>query len=296
MRNPFPVSVLLAALSAGSLGASAAPQATDPVIIATGWARVDKDGSCTFFNPATRSLDTWMKDFGVTSTLDVSKLDATPEKWLVDPYGSGWIVSGSTLYQITKSGKLGAKVNLPGEVVDLGWDTKGFVLLYRSTEPYLEKREYTKANVIWSAGRKPRNPEVGLPPSRRLVISEEGSVLVATGSSLYLQSYDGAKGNPVGDAVFTLNNAAPPNLAPGGKERGSLNWWLGKGVVFAAVPGSHIPSERKSGLLLARMDLAGSTLEFLPTGVTEDHKLLGLLDAEAILMKPGGGLVFVPIR
>jgi hypothetical protein len=120
--------------------------------------------------------------------------------------------------------------------------------------------------------------------------------MLANGSSLSLSSFDGTKGTALGETVFTLNNAAAPTLALGGRERGPLGWWLGKAVVMAAVPGSQVPSEKKTGLLLARLDLSTGSVEFLPTGVTEDHHLIGIIDSEAMLMKPGGGLVFVPVR
>ncbi len=267
---------------------------------ATGWARADKDGSCTFYNSATRSLETWMRDFGVTGSLNLSKLDVPPEKWVLDPFGNAWVVSGAMLYQVDKRGKPGTTVRLPGEVVDVGWDTKGFFLLYRGAETYLEKRDYLKANLIWSAGKKPKATEggaiVATVSADRLVVSEDGNVFLAKGSSLSLSSFDGNKGAPIGETVFALNNAAAPRLSLGGKERGALGWWLGKAVVMAAVPASQIPGEKKAGLLLARLDLAAGTVEFLPTGVTEDFTLIGVIETEALLMKPGGGLAFAPIR
>ncbi len=267
---------------------------------ATGWAKLDKDGSCTFYDTATKSLETWSRDFGVTGSLSLSKLEVTPEKWVLDPFGNAWVVSGATLYQVAKNGKPGATVRLPGEVVDLGWDTKGFFLLYRGPETYLEKRDYAKANVLWSAGRKPKAQEEGAPSvsggTDRLVVAEDGNVMVAGGSSLSLSSFDGNKGAHLGQTVFMLKGAAAPSLVLAGRDRGALGWWLGKSVVMAAVPASQVPSEKKAGLLLARLDLTAGHLEFLPTGVTEDHKLLGLLESEAVLMKPGGGLVFVPIK
>ncbi|MDE3244826.1 MAG: hypothetical protein KGN80_01975 [Acidobacteriota bacterium] len=267
---------------------------------AAGWAKLDKDGSCTFYDAASKSLETWSREFGVTGSLSLSKLEATPEKWVLDPFGNAWVVSGAVLYQVAKNGKPGASVRLPGEVVDLGWDTKGFFLLYRGPETYLEKRDYAKAGLIWSAGRKPKAQEEGAPSvaggADRLVVAEDDKVLVAGGSSLSLSTFDGNKGTHVGQVVFMLNNAAAPSLVLGGRERGAMGWWLGKSVVMAAVPASQVPTEKKAGLLLARLDLAAGHLEFLPTGVTEDHKLLGLLDAEAVLMKPNGGLVFVPIK
>lgn len=267
---------------------------------AAGWAKLDKDGSCTFYDAASKSLETWSRDFGVTGSLNLSRLEVTPEKWVLDPYGNAWVVSGAALYQVAKNGKPGTTVRLPGEVADLGWDTKGFFLLYRGQETYLEKRDYAKASLVWSAGRKPKAQEEGASSGSngadRLVVAEDDNVMVAGGSSLSLSTFDGNKGTHLGQTVFTQNNAPAPSLVLGGKDRGALGWWLGKSVVMAAVPASQVPREKKAGLLLARLDLAAGTLEFLPMGVTEDHKLLGLLEAEAVLMKPSGGLVFVPIK
>jgi hypothetical protein len=299
MWSFLPVSILVCTMASG-LCALPPVQDKDPITSATGWARTDKDGSCTFYNPANRSLETWSKEFGITGSLNISKLEAPPEKWVLDPFGNAWIVSGTMLYQVDKNGKPGTTVRLPGEVVDLGWGTKGFFLLYRGTETYLEKRDYTKASLIWSAGRKPKTADDGVTPSLmatdRLVVSNDGNVLVANGSNLSLSSFDGIKGIPLRETAFTQNNTAAPNLSLGGKDRGSLGWWLGKAVVIAAVPASQVPSEKKNGLLLARLDLVAGNVEFLPTGVTEDYKFIGVVEAEALLMKPAGGLVFVPIR
>ncbi|MBL0211400.1 MAG: hypothetical protein IPQ13_10895 [Holophagaceae bacterium] len=299
MRNVLSIPVLICAL-AGSLPAAAAPQDSDPIKSASGWAKADKDGSCTFFNEATRSLETWMKDIGITGSLNLSKLDVPPEKWVLDPYGNAWVVSGPLLYQVYKNGKTGTTVRLPGEVVDLGWSTKGFFLLYRGGETYLEKRDYTKAGLLWSSGKKPKGSENGTTPAPasadRLIVSEDGNVMLTNGASLSLLSFDGNKGTPLGETVFTQNNVAAPTLSLRGKERGALGWWMGKSVVMASVPASQVPNEKKAGLLLARLDLSAGSAEFLPTGVTEDHKLIGVIETEAVLMKPGGGLVFVPIR
>lgn len=299
MRNPLFISVALI-LQIGNLAARPAPlQSHDPMLSAVGWAHADKDGSCTFFDAASRTLATWMKDLGHTGSLDISKLEATPEKWVLDPYGNAWIVSGPTLYRVDKNGKLGATLKLPGDVADLAWDTRGFILLYRGQETYLEKRDYNRGSLIWSAGKKPKGAEEGAPGApltQRMTISEDGNVLVASNGNLTLQSIDGAKGNPLGELRFNVAGGGAPRLVLDGKDRGALAWWLGHGVLFAAVPATQIPSEKKSGLLLARMDLGAGTVEFLPTGVSEDHKLLGILESEALLEKPGGGLVLVSVR
>lgn len=299
MRNVLSIPVLVCALAAG-LYATPPLQESEPMKTATGWAKADKDGSCTFYNSATRSLETWMRDGGVTGILNLSRLDAPPEKWVLDPFGNAWIVSGAMLYQVDKKGKPGTTVRLPGEVVDVGWGTKGFFLLFRGAETYLEKRDYAKASLLWSSGRKPRVSDDGVATitagADRLVVAEDGNVMLANGLNLSLVSFDGDKGTSLGETVFTLNNAAVPALNLRGKERGALAWWLGKAVVMAAVPASQIPAEKKAGLLLARLNLAAGSVDFLPTGVGEDHKLIGVLDTEAVIMKPGGGLVLVPIK
>ena len=299
MRNAFFIPAVLI-LQTANLAASPAPlQGFEPLRTASGWARADKDGSCIFYDAASRTLNTWMKDLGITGSLDLSKLEIAPEKWVLDPYGNAWVVSGPMLYRVDKNGKPGTTVKLPGDVVDLAWDTKGFVLLYQGAETYLEKRDYIRGSLIWSTGKKPKGAEgasPGVMSLQRMTISEDSNVLIANGNSLFIQSFDGAKGTALGETVLTLRGGTPPSLVLGGKERGALAWWLGHGVAFAAVPASQVPSERKSGLLLAHMDLAAGTVEFLPTGVSEDHKLLGILESEALLAKPGGGLVLVPVR
>ena len=75
--------------------------------------------------------------------------------------------------------------------------------------------------------------------------------------------------------------------------------WPGKEVVFAALKASQVPAQLRPsapGLVLARLDLKQSRLEFLPTGVGEDHILIGVLDSDAVFVKPKGGLLLVRIR
>lgn len=294
VRYVVAIPVLIHMMGGSLAAAPVLRQGFDPLVSANGWARVDKDGSCTFYDGASRRLQTWIKDLGITGGLDLSRLNVIPEKWVLDPYGNAWVVAGTTLYQVDKTGKPGNTVKLPGEVTDVAWDTKGFVLIYRGGDTFMEKREYGKASTLWTVGKKSKNDS--LLPDQRIAVAEDGNVLVATGASLFLRSYGAAKGVPLGESVFTLSEATPPTLSLGGRGRGALCWWLGKGVAFAAVPASQVPSEKKTGLLLARLDLANGTVDFLPTGVTEDHQLLGILDTEAVLEKPSGGLILVPVK
>ena len=50
------------------------------------------------------------------------------------------------------------------------------------------------------------------------------------------------------------------------------------------------------GQVLARIDLTSSTVEFLPTGLPDDHLLVGVLDGQAVLVNPKGGLMLVAVK
>jgi hypothetical protein len=256
---------------------------------------VDRDNSCTFFDAASQTLQTWMKDGGIIGSLDISKAGITPERWVLDSLGNAWIVSKTTLQLVEKTGKPGRRETLPMEVGDLAWDTKGFFLCYRGREPYLEKRDYKTGQVTWSYGSKPQKADTSSKIQNRIAVSEEGHVLMASGASFGLLRVDGMKGKPLGQAVFTLNETATPDMAPGEGDRPALTWWLGHNTGFMGVPGSQVAMAKMAGLLLARLDLSKGSLTFLPTGVTEDHILIGVTETEAILQAPTGGLVFLPL-
>ena len=207
--NPALLLVLM-----GSLTATPAPaQSWDPVQKATGWSRVDSDGSCTFFDPSTQTLQTWSRDGGVSAVLGISKAGITPERWVLDSQGNAWLVAGTTLQQVEKNGKPGKKDSLPLEIGDLAWDAKGFLLCYRSREPYLEKRDYKTGQVIWSYGTKPAKGEATPKILHRIAVSEEGNVLLASGSAFSFLQVDGQKGKALGQTLFTFNEAAAPSLA-----------------------------------------------------------------------------------
>lgn len=278
----------------GSL-AKAQSQPWDPVEKATGWSRVDRDGSSTFFDPATQTLQTWMKDGGIISTLDISKAGFAPEKWVLDSQGNAWLISKTTLLQVDKTGKTGKREVLPLEVGDIAWDAKGFVLCYRNRTPFIEKRDYKNGQVMWSFGAKPQKGDATFKALQRIAVNEDGQVVLSTGSSFALESLDALKGHGMGQTVFTVGEAPAPSLTLGESDRPAFVWWLGHGTAFMGLPGSQIPASKISGLVLARLDLAKGALDFFPTGVTEDHVLTGVTETEAVLQAPKGGLVFVPL-
>jgi hypothetical protein len=287
VRSPY----LLVALVSASLGA----QAFDPVKTATGWARMDKDGSITFFDPASRGLRTWMRDGGEIGAVSLARLEDRPEKWAVDPYGNAWVVAGGQLYLVDgKSGKVSSKDRLPGDVSDIAWDPKGFVLCYQGAEPYLEKREYRSGSVIWSYGAKPRRgPGAAM---QRIALGDEGQIVLANGVGLPVTIIEGGKGKATGQTAFSYKGLAAPDLLLGESARGPMVFWSGRNLVFAAVTGRQVPEAKMSGLLLARMDMGQSAVDFVPTGLTEDHTLVGVQDGQAVFVKPGGGLAFVAVQ
>jgi hypothetical protein len=257
---------------------------------------MDKDGSITFHDPATQSLRTWSRDGGEMGSVSLARLEGVPEKWVIDIYGNAWVVSGGNLFLVeAKSGKVSSKDRLPGEVSDLAWDVRGFVLAYRGAEPYIEKREYRNGNVLWSYGAKPKRGG-GAVNTYRTAVSDDGQVLFAGGGGLPLTVLDGAKGKVIGQTAFSFNGIAAPDLILGEAERGPLVMWTGKNLAFASVTGRQVPEAKMNGTLLARLDLGQSALEFLPTGLAEGHFLVGVHEGVAFFMKPGGGMVTVPVR
>lgn len=261
---------------------------------ALGWTRVDRDGSMAFYDPAARLVRAWAKDAGALGVLDVSKLPGAPEKWVMDSLGQAWVVVGNQLLYVEKGGKIGRKETLPGEVMDLAWDPKGFLLSFKTAAPYVEKRDFKSGRLLWAYGKKPGEGVSGA--GFRIAVTDEGALLIMESTGFTATLVEGAKGKLNGNVVpATAAGTAPPaNLDPA--HLGGMGWWLGHNVLFQAVRGSAIPSVQLNGLVLVRLDISASQVDFLPTGVGEDHVLVGVTDTEAVLMPPTGGLVFVPIK
>lgn len=267
---------------------------------ARSWAKQDKDDSFTFYDPATKVLHTWMRDGGTLSSVPLAKLDEIPERWLVDPRNNAWVAHGALITQFEKSGRSLLNVKLPAEVGDVAWDPQGFIISYRTREPYLEKRDF-KGELVWAFGAKPPKIEGFSPTNRRpILIDDSKNILMADGSSLNLSIIDGANGKKLLETKFHMGEGqATPLLEGAVIERGPLAIWAGKGVVFAAVNAAQVPAAQRAelkGLVLARMDLAQGSLEFLPTGLDEAHLLIGILDSDAVFVSPKGGLMLVKIK
>ena len=102
-----------------------------------------------------------------------------------------------------------------------------------------------------------------------------------------------------GQSFFTCQDAIPARAVLGRVGRGPLLAWSGKDVIFSVFAPSQVRScgaPESKGLLLARFNLAKGTLDWLPTTLAEGHRLVGLLETEAVFLAPEGGLAFAPIR
>jgi hypothetical protein len=289
---------LSAILGVSALGLSA--QSWDAASQARSWAKQDKDDSFTFYDPAAKTLRTWMRDGGLLGSLPTAKLDDSPERWVLDPRNNAWVTHGSSVTQVDRTGHLINNLKLPAEVGDVCWDAKGFVLSYRAMEPYLEKRDF-KGAVIWSFGSKPAKSDGPSPRNLHpIAMDDSGNVVMADSNALNLSVLDSNSGRKVSETNLLLVGGQPvPALEGSAIERGPLAIWPGKGVIFAAVKAVQIPAPLRAalqGLVLARLDLAQSRLEFLPTGLDESHILVGVLESDAIFVNPRGGLMLVKIK
>ena len=300
--RPFSPRVLVPLLMA--LGASMLPaQDFDPVMKAQGWAHQDRDASFIFLDKDARRFVTWDRSFGVMATVPYGALGETPEMWLPDKYGNVWTITGTSLTLLGKDGKVMRKEKLPGEAGDVAWDgLNGFVISYRTAQPYLEMRDYKTADVLWSYGTKPGKNSI---PTRtlqrvlmRVVSGQKSTVLLAEGGNLGFTAFDGAKGKPEGQMLFDFNGAMPPALDLGKGDPGPACMWYGKNVAFIAVQADQLPASLGlgSGQSLARLDLGASFLQLIPTKLGSEYRFIGIAEKDAVFMAPQGGLIFLPVK
>jgi hypothetical protein len=275
-------------------------QAWDAATKATSWAKQDKDDSFTFYDPAGRALHTWARDGGLMGTLSLGKLSGEPDRWAIDPRNAAWIAHGTSLTHIDRTGRILGSERLPAVVGDICWDAMGMVLSYRTAEPYVEKRDYRTAEVIWSFGSKPTKRDGPTPQNLRpLTLDDSGNILMADGNALNLSILDANTGKKVGETALLFRGVPAPTLEGDSANRGPLAVWVGKGVIFASLKASQVPAAQRGtlqGLALARLDLPRTSLDFLPTGLDESHILVGVLDSDAVFVNPRGGLMLVKIK
>ena len=129
----------------------------------------------------------------------------------------------------------------------------------------------------------------------RLALSGTGQLICTLGPDLNVLMVDPATGKEQGKTFLAYNNAAAPALQVFATDRQPIRWWSQKGFLLANVPGSQLP-QKSPGQFLAKLDLSQGTVEFLATGLEEGSILVGMQDAEATFVKPGGGLAFLQLK
>ncbi len=229
---------------------------------------------------------------------------AVPERWVLDATNRIWVVCEDRLAVIGKDGGLEATYDLPGPVEDLAVDPSGLYLNYRTLRPYVEKRSLRDGSVLWTYGDRTALKEaVATPllvPYNRMALAGDGTLYLAEGGSLALVALDREKGpRAPGQTFFTYQGTAASRIGLGRSGRGPLLAWGGRSVLFSAFDGRQLKGTGlpdMEGLVLARLDLAQGTLDWIPTGLSAGHRLVGLLDHDAVFVNPGGGLSYAPIH
>ncbi len=229
---------------------------------------------------------------------------AVPERWVLDSYNRVWMVCEGRLAVLGKEGVPVNVLSIPAPVEDMAVARDGILLLYRTLKPYLEKRDLKTGAILWTFGDKTQAKEATTEPMRvpvnRMALGADDSIYIAEGASMALTVLDPMKGpKDPGQLFFTAREAASGHavLGPGG--RGPMLSWAGRDVIFSVFTPKQVRScgaPESKGLLLARFDLARGTLEWLPTSLDQSHRLVGLLDTEAVFLAPEGGLAYTPIH
>ncbi len=269
----------------------------DAVAQAKSWARQDVTGAFVFRDG--NLLRTWTRDASLSGSVDVSKVESTPEFWVIDTWDRAWVVAGTTLTAIDKNGKVVKKDTLPATVADLAWDGDAFYLSYRTETYYVEKRSFKSGDTVWASGAKPRKGDAPAPRFYRIAPVAGGLLAVSMGAEMNFTILQAATGKATGQTALALANAPVPPLQALSPDRLPILWWEAGAQLLAALPASQLAPALKgslTGLILARIDLAKGTIVLLPTGLEEGAQLVGALDAEVTLVKPGGGLVFLQLK
>lgn len=291
----FAASTLSSILLATEKPSAAEQQRWDAARTPKGWARSDATGTMTFFDAATHSLVNWMHGAGAQSRVELPKGEGIPRYWFMDD-DRVWMAEGSNLILLSKNGEIQKKLSLPAEVGDMDALPDGLILSYRTAKPYVEKRDIRNGGSLWTYGVKPSNNEQVSTVLHRVVRNEDRHVLLMSGDSLFFTLLDGKKGVDLGQIIFTYKGKLPPAIQTGKVDRGPVVWGWGSNVAYCTLSGSQVPFFNHKGMLLAKLDIPASNVEFFSLELTDAHHLAGIINQQAIFTTPSGGLLYVPLQ
>lgn len=275
-------------------------QGWDATSLARGWTRQDKDDSFTFYDEFSAALQTWGLETGLQTSTPLGRMPVVPEKWVIDPHGGHWVISGETLIHVASSGAILKSSYLPAPVADVCWDIEGFLLSYQTVSPYLEKRSYGDGKIMWAfhpgEGEQAHASASNTHPA---ALDESGHVLLGNGADLNLTIIDAHAGKSLDETRLLYDGKPVPRLTGVDPDRGPMCYWSQKASVLAALKAEQLPPSVRNGmqgLVLGVIDPKMNMIRFISTGITNQSLLVGVLNGSAVFVKPEGGLQQVPLR
>lgn len=260
---------------------------------ARGWMKMDITGTLVALDPAAVTLTPWGKELGASPELKLKGLPQFPDFWVPSGRGGMWVVCGTQLLSFQANGKQADTLRLPAPVGDMCWDANGFVLSYRTPEPYLERRAFKDGKVVWATGTLPNGG--GLAVNRHYVaMDSEDRVLVTTDGAPECLILDGAKGSLLGRTRFRKGDQDGPRLPIPQDQPTSLFWIPGQKAFARAADGAGLGLA--PGVTIVRYDMELQTMSFHPTPLAAGHTLLGIFDEEAFFVRPEGGIAVIPFK
>lgn len=279
-------------------------KATAPAPVAKGPVATDYDAAGAILYGLPRHQRPRASEAKPAPVAEEPACEAVPERWVIDSYSRTWMACDGRLVILNKEGQIENALAVPAAIEDMAVGREGILILFRTLKPYLEKRDLRTGAVLWSYGDRTQLKDAAaqplLVPLNRMALGTDGTVYLAEGASLALTVLDPIRGpKEPGQTFFTCRDALPGKATLGSVGRGPLLSWAGKDVIFGVFTPAQLKAcnaPESKGLVLARFDLLNGALEWIPTELPEGHRLVGLLDHEAVFLAPGGGLAYAPIR
>lgn len=261
---------------------------------ARGWMKMDVTGTLTALDPAKATLTPWGKELGTSPEIKLKGLNQLPDFWVQTSRGGAWVITGTQLLCFDNNGKQIESLKLPGHVGDLCWDGRGFILSYRTPEPYLERRNLKDGKLEWAVGTQPQGAAQATTGRHYVAMDSDDKLVVTTDGNPSCLVLDVTKGQLLSQATFKMNGQDAPSLRIPQEQPAGIHWIPGQKAYLRATEGSQLGGA--SGLTLVRYDLDKKSITLHPTGLASGHVLLGVFDDEAFFSRPEGGLTFIPFK